>query len=105
MVTGWTKQHKAKEIIQLLRAHSVPCAPIHSVADVVEDEHIAKAREMICEIDHPIEGKMRVTGNPIKMTEADHYSYAKAPVLGKDTADVLSEVLGMDEKEVAYFKA
>jgi formyl-CoA transferase len=103
MVTGWTKQHTAKEVIEILRAHSVPCAPIHSVADVVEDEHIAKAREMICEIDHPIEGKMRVTGNPIKMTEAECYSYAKAPVLGRDTQAVLSEVLDMSDDEAAYF--
>lgn len=103
LVTNWTKQHTAKEVIDILRAHSVPCAPIHTVADVVNDEHIAKAREMICEVDHPIEGKMRVTGNPIKMTEADAYTYEKAPVLGKDTTDVLVDVLGMNDEEVSYF--
>ena len=103
MVTSWTKQHTAADIIQLLRSHSVPCAPIHDVKDVVEDEHIAKARKMICEIDHPIDGKMRVTGNPIKMTEAEDYSYAKAPTLGRDTKDVLADVLQMNEDDIAYF--
>ena len=103
MVTSWTKQHTAKEVIEILRAHSVPCAPIHDVADVVNDEHIAKARQMICEIDHPIEGKMRVTGNPVKMTEADPYTYTKAPTLGKDTKTVLSDILQMDDESIAYF--
>ena len=103
MVTSWTKQHTAKEIIEILRAHSVPCAPIHDVSDVVNDEHIAKARQMICEIDHPVEGKMRVTGNPVKMTEADPYTYAKAPTLGKDTGNVLADILHLDEDTIAYF--
>ena len=102
-MTGWTKQHKAKEIIDILRTHSVPCAPIHNIKDVVNDEHIAKAREMICEIDHPVKGKMRVTGNPVKMTEADNYTYAKAPVLGKDTKDVLNHIIDMTDDEVSYF--
>lgn len=103
LVTGWTKQHKAKEIIDILRTHSVPCAPIHNIKDVVNDEHIAKAREMICEIDHPVKGKMRVTENPVKMTEADNYTYTKAPVLGKDTKDVLNHIIDMTDDEVSYF--
>ncbi|WP_301860283.1 CaiB/BaiF CoA-transferase family protein [uncultured Megasphaera sp.] len=102
MVTSWTKQHTAKDVIELLRAASVPCAPIHDVADVVTDEHIAKAREMICEIDHPVEGKMHITGNPIKMTEAGRYTYAKAPTLGKDTESILTELLGMSAEEATH---
>ena len=58
---------------------------------------------MICEIDHPVEGKMRVTGNPVKMTEADPYTYAKAPTLGKDTGNVLADILHLDEDTIAYF--
>ena len=103
MVTSWTKQHTAKEIIELLWAHSIPCAPIHDVADVVNDEHIVDARKMICEIDHPIEGTMRITGNPIKMTEAGEYEYEKAPTLGKDTKDVLTGLLHMNGDDVSYF--
>jgi len=103
LVTEWTKTRKGKDIIELLRQHSVPCAPIHTIADVVADEHIAGAREMICEIDHPVEGKMRITGNPVKFTEADHVTYAKAPTLGKDTKEILQDLLHMDEKEAAYF--
>jgi crotonobetainyl-CoA:carnitine CoA-transferase CaiB-like acyl-CoA transferase len=103
LVTSWTKERKIKDIIQLLQAHSIPCAPIHTIADVVEDEHIAKAREMICEADHPIEGKMRITGCPIKFTESDHVQYDKAPTLGKDTKDVLENLLKMSSEQSDYF--
>ena len=103
MVTGWTKQHTAAEIIEILRSHSVPCAPIYDMADVVKDDHIVNARKMICEIDHPIEGKMRVTGNPVKMLDSDPYTYAKAPTLGRDTEDVMKNLLHMSDADIAYF--
>ena len=69
----------------------------------VNDEQIANARQMICEIDHPIEGKMRVTGNPVKMTESESYTYAKAPTLGKDTGDILSDLLHLPDDDISYF--
>lgn len=103
LVTSWTKEHGIKEIIQTLQSNSVPCAPIHTIADVVKDEHIAKAREMICEVEHPIEGKMRITGCPIKFTEAEHAHYDKAPTLGKDTKDVLGNLLKMSPEKIDYF--
>ena len=37
------------------------------------------------------------------MIEADPYTYAKAPVLGRDTAEVLTGLLHMDDNDVAYF--
>ena len=37
------------------------------------------------------------------MTEADPYTYTKAPTLGKDTKTVLSDILQMDDESIAYF--
>ncbi|VBB08326.1 Hypothetical protein LUCI_3670 [Lucifera butyrica] len=104
LVTAWTREHKVKEIISLLQSNSVPCAPINTVADVVEDEHIAKAREMICEIDHPVDGKMKITGCPIKFTESAQFNYSKAPTLGKDTKDVLANLLKMSSDQIDHFE-
>jgi len=103
LVSNWTKEHGMKEIIKLLEANSVPCSCINTIDQVVQDEHIAHAREMICEIDHPIEGKMKITGCPIKFTESDHVSYNKAPILGKDTKEVLKGLLGMSAKDIDDF--
>jgi crotonobetainyl-CoA:carnitine CoA-transferase CaiB-like acyl-CoA transferase len=103
LVTSWTKEHRIKEIIQLLQGNGIPCAPINTIADVVADEHIAKVREMICEVDHPIEGKMKITGCPIKFTESDHVQYDKAPTLGKDTKEVFEKLLKMSSNEIDYF--
>lgn len=103
LVTEWTKARKGKDVIGLFREHDIPCAPINTIPDVVMDKHIAGAREMILEIDHPISGKMKITGDPIKFKEADHVSYKKAPILGEDTRDIMRELLRMDEEEIRYF--
>jgi len=103
MVTAWTRLHSGKEVIDILRANNIPCSRIYSIPDVVTDEHIAKAREMIVEIDHPLEGKMKITGNPIKFAESDKFTYEVAPVLGRDTRDILEKELRLKKEEIAYF--
>ena len=103
LVTGWTKTRKGKDVIKFFRANNIPCAPINTIPDVVNDEHIAKAREMIVEIDHPMEGKMKITGNPIKFTEAEHVTYTKAPTLGKDTKEILEQQLHVSADDIGYF--
>ncbi|GKU30456.1 CaiB/BaiF CoA transferase family protein [Clostridium folliculivorans] len=104
IVSDWTKEHNVEEIIKILLAKGVPCAPINDVAQVVNDKNIVDTRKMIEEIEHPISGKMKIVGSPIKFTESDEYSYDKAPILGLDTESVMKELLGLSSEEVDYFK-
>lgn len=104
IVTDWTKKHEIDEIIKILQAKGVPCAPINTIDRVVNDKNI-REREMICEIEHPIKGNMKVTGCPIKFMESDHVSYKKAPTLGKDNKEVFENLLNMSENEVNYFNS
>lgn len=104
IVSEWTMEHNAEDIIKTLLAKSVPCAPINNVAQVINDKNIVDARKMIEEIDHPISGKMDIVGSPIKFTESEEYSYNTAPILGRDTENVMKQVLGMSGEEIGYFK-
>lgn len=104
IVGDWTKEHNVEEIIKILLAKGVPCAPINDVAQVVNDKNIVDTRKMIEEIEHPISGKMKIVGSPIKFTESDEYSYDKAPILGLDTESVMKELLVLSSEEVDYFK-
>lgn len=102
IVSKWSQEHDVKEIIDLLRAHSIPCASINTIAQVVEDEHIAKVREMIVDIKHPIEGTMKIIGCPIKFTEAGEKVYKKAPLLGENTEQVMRDLLNMSDEDINY---
>jgi crotonobetainyl-CoA:carnitine CoA-transferase CaiB-like acyl-CoA transferase len=50
---------------------------------------------------HPEAGPERHVGNPLRMSRVAQRTAASAPCLGADTADVLGEVLGVSEDEIA----
>lgn len=104
IVTEWTSTRSVQDIVDLLLRHSVPCSPILSIDQLVQDPHIAGAREMITEMDHPIEGKMKVVHCPIKMSDTKPTIRFTAPHLGAHNEVVLSELLGMSPDDIGRLK-
>jgi len=91
-----------REWLGLLRGH-VPCAPVNSVREALEDEQVL-AREMIVEIDHPVFGRMRQVASPIK-TEGAITAPAPAPRLGEHTDTLLQDVLGYGAATIERLRA
>ena len=84
--------------LHILEESGVPCGPINSVRDVLEDKQVA-ARNMIVTVeDETRNGKgMKVSGNPIKFSDfADPPRRAPAPALDADRQALLRE-LGLQE--------
>jgi crotonobetainyl-CoA:carnitine CoA-transferase CaiB-like acyl-CoA transferase len=104
IVTQWTSKRKVSEIVSLLMEASVPCSPILSVDQICNDPHIAKAREMIVEMDHPLGGRMNVVSCPIKFTRMKPTIRTTAPLHGEHTERVLTEILGITKEEYARLK-
>ena len=90
------------EWLGLLRGH-VPCAPVNSVREALEDAQVL-AREMIVEIDHPVFGRMRQVASPIK-TEGAITAPAPAPRLGEHTDTLLQDVLGYGAATIERLRA
>ena len=99
-VTEWTSIRKVTDIVELLLAHSVPCSPIYSVDQLTNDPHIAGAREMIVEMDHPAQGKMKVINNPIKFSDTKTTIRSTSPQLGEHTEQVMAEVLSLSAEQI-----
>jgi crotonobetainyl-CoA:carnitine CoA-transferase CaiB-like acyl-CoA transferase len=104
IVEEWTFSRNVKEIVEFLLSRKIPCAPIYSVKDVVEDPHIANARKMIREIEHPIVGRMKVIGCPIHLSETPTEIYSPAPLLGENTNEILKNVLNYSEEHILALK-
>jgi len=104
IVEDWTRNKKVKVIVAFFQAKKIPCAPIYSVKDIVEDEHIAVARGMIRDIDHPIAGNMKVIGSPVNLSETPIEIHSPAPMLGQHTKSVLSDILNMTCTEILSLK-
>lgn len=103
IVAEWTAQYDRDELVQMILDVGVPAAPINTIADTTKDPHIAGAREMFVEVDHPVAGKMKLTGCHIKMSRTPSAIRTHAPLLGQDNEEVYGS-LGYSHEEIARMK-
>lgn len=73
-----------------LDAAGVPCGPVNDYAQVFADPQVV-ARELAVAVEHPVLGRLRTLGTPIKMSETPLEVGRRAPLLGEHTAQVLRE--------------
>ena len=85
--------------MQMLRAAQVPAAPVNHFDRAFAEPPVAE-REMIVEYDHPQVGKVRMPGNPIKMSGVTATPSTPAPLLGEHTDAVLAELLGLAPERI-----
>lgn len=91
VINDWTATLSMETILSTLVEHSVPAAPILTIADLAENEHL-KARNMLVEVDHPKAGKVVIPGNPIKLSASPDTIETPAPVLGQHSEEILAEI-------------
>jgi len=85
--------------LERLRAADVSVAPVNHFDKAFAEPPVAE-REMIVEYDHPDVGKVRLPGNPIKMSGVTGTISRPAPRLGEHTDSVLSQVLALSVEEI-----
>ncbi|HEY7743595.1 MAG TPA: CoA transferase [Burkholderiales bacterium] len=89
--------------LERLRAAEVPAAPVNDLAGAFAEPPVAE-RGMIVEYDHPDVGKVRLPGNPIKMSGATGTPSRPAPRLGEHTDAVLTELLKLPPEQIAALR-
>ncbi|NHZ83893.1 CoA transferase [Massilia sp. CCM 8695] len=92
------------EWIAQLEAVGVPCGPINDVGEVFENEQV-KARGVAIEMDHPAAGKVKLVRSPMRMSLTPAQADLPPPMLGQHTDEVLLDLLGRSEEEIAALRA
>lgn len=100
IVEQWTINQSVDENVQLLLENGIPAAPINNIERVVKDPHISIDREMFVDIEHPIVGNMKITGQHIKLSDTKPEIKSPAPLLGQHNYEVFNNVLNLNEEEV-----
>ncbi len=97
------KEKRRDEWIALLESVGVPCGPINDIGEVFANEQV-QARGVAIELPHPAAGKVKLVRNPIRMSATPATSDKAPPLLGQHTDEVLHDVLGLGEAEIAALR-
>jgi CoA:oxalate CoA-transferase len=104
IVQAWTATRPKAEVVRVLSSAGVPAAPVNNVAEMVADPQI-QAREMFVERDHPVYGRLKTTGSPLKMSETPGRVRWLAPMPGEHNEEIFCGLLGHSKDDLARWQA
>lgn len=65
----------------------MPAGRVKSVKEVYSDPQV-EAQKLVIEVDHPILGKLRLPGSPIKMNRGMRREHTAPPILGANSGEI-----------------
>jgi crotonobetainyl-CoA:carnitine CoA-transferase CaiB-like acyl-CoA transferase len=86
------------EWLELLEHEDIPFARVNALEDLPNDPHLTSV-DFWQLIEHPTEGMLRTTSNPVSLSDSPPSIRRLAPRLGEHTEEVLRE-LGIDDAAV-----
>jgi formyl-CoA transferase len=99
-IAALTRPYAKKELFELLIRNRVPCAPVRTLVEVVNDPHL-HARGSLQWIEHPEYGRIVVNTSPLRFAGEDgQVPYKPSSALGADTEAILAERLSLGEAQV-----
>ena len=98
IVQTWTSRHSKIEVMRALNEIDVPCGPILSMKDLIEDRSMFD-RGMLVDVPHPERGNYVQVASPIRLSDSD-VPVQRSPLLGEHTDEILASV-GYDADAIA----
>lgn len=103
VINEWAMSRSVKEVCSVLDEAGVPCAPVYTIRELEQDEHIAGARDMFPTINEPEIGTFRVTNLPLRFAGTGLAPIKAAPDLGAHNAEIYGD-LGYSEEELVRLR-
>jgi formyl-CoA transferase len=99
LIEEWSINLDKYEVLAQLNAHDIPCGPILSTRELIEDASLAE-NNMIVTVEHPERGSFTTVGCPIKLSDSP-VKVETSPLLGQHNKDVFVDELGLDPERFA----
>jgi formyl-CoA transferase len=103
LIEEWTITQNKHQVLAKLNQYNVPCGPILSTKELIEDESLAD-NEMVVRVDHPERGEFTTVGCPIKLSDSP-VEILRSPLLGEHNEDIYSNELGLQATQLAALKS
>ncbi|OZI79119.1 CaiB/BaiF CoA transferase family protein [Bordetella genomosp. 2] len=94
------KRGRRDDWIARLEAAGVPCGPINNIAQAFAHPQ-AQARQLRRDLPHPLGGSAAVTASPLRFSASPVVYRNAPPLLGQHTREILRDVLGKSDAEIA----
>ena len=91
------------DLLARFAAAGIPAAPVNTYAEIASDPQVL-ANDYIVEVEHPVLGRIREIGMPIRFGETPVGGCTAAPELGQHTEEVLLE-FGFEWGEISALRA
>lgn len=105
IIEAWSVGQTAPHVAQTLQDAGVAAFVVADNKYLSEEDEHLKARDYFVNLPHPVVGVKQHCGIPWKMSETPGAVRAAAPMLGQHNDQVLSQVLGLSEAEIASLRA
>jgi crotonobetainyl-CoA:carnitine CoA-transferase CaiB-like acyl-CoA transferase len=99
LITDWLKEKGKQEFYLEAQGRAIPSAPVNTVADFVDSEHIA-ARNFFIELEHPETGTLKYPGPFLRLSETPARVSQRAPLLGEHNEQIYCGRLGYSRSEL-----
>jgi crotonobetainyl-CoA:carnitine CoA-transferase CaiB-like acyl-CoA transferase len=101
-IAARTRVSSRDELVAKLRARGLAAGPVYSTPELMADPVFSRSR-MLVKLKHSEVGERVVPGLPVQFGAID-LEYRGAPMIGEHTDEILTELLGYSEAEIARLK-
>lgn len=104
IIAAWTRQQDKHSAAATLQAAGVPAAPVQTVPEVFEDDHL-RARGFFELVSHPAAGCWEMEAPHWRMSETPAHIRLPPPSFGEHNHWVFRHLLGLSEEEIEALRA
>ncbi|MCK9870981.1 formyl-CoA transferase [Nocardiopsis dassonvillei] len=99
LIEEWASQIPKWDVLAALNAHNIPCGPIMSTREIIEDPTL-RANGVVTTVEHPERGSYDTVSSPIRLSDSP-VDVVRSPLLGEHNAEVYGGELGLSDEDLA----
>lgn len=103
-INQWCAKRTAVEIVNHMAKFKVPASKVNSVKDIIADPHWLGRGDIVTYKDESLGKDVQAVGIIPKLSDTPGKVWRGAPVLGQDTDDILTKVLGYSAEKIQALK-
>ena len=97
-------KRRTRQWLDTLEKAGIPAGPINDLEQVFQDPQV-RQRGMRIELPHPLAGSTPSVANPLRLSATPPRCERAPPTLGQHNAEMLGEILGLDDNTLARLHA